>query len=100
MTAEKRKRRISKCEVCPYFAKDYLSEFVEKKENQAQTKGKWVCTRKSNVEKKSSYSEYRYDERETTCVFDDRQNYYSQEKIEKDEEIKNAIIERWIRANE
>ena len=98
--AEKRKRRISKCECCPYFAKDYLSEFVEKKENQTQVKGKWICTRKSEVKKKSIYSDYTYNEQETTCVFDDRQKCYSQEKIKKDEEIKNTIIERWIRANE
>jgi len=99
MIAEKRKRRISKCEVCPYFAKDYLEE----EDNQAQTKGKWVCTRKSKVETKrcDSYGRsYTYTKKETACVFDGRQKYDSAEELQKDEETRNTIIERWIRANE
>lgn len=96
--AEKRKRRISKCDCCPFYAKDYLNEFVEEKENQQQIKGKWVCTRKSNVRKESSG--YEYNEKETTCVFDDRQRYDLTEQRKKDEETKNTIIERWLKANE
>jgi hypothetical protein len=73
------KRRISKCEVCPYYAKNH-------------EKGKWECTRKVSI--------WDDDEQERTekneCVFT-HHNYY---RVEDDFTTQNQIIDRWIKANE
>ena len=70
MTAEKRKRRISKCEVCPYFAKNH-------------EKGKWECSLISYGSEKSHKS----------CIF-------NSDEWDNDNNKQTEIIERWIRANE
>lgn len=79
--AEKRKRRISKCEVCPYFAKNH-------------EKGKWECSvRNFNETKLVDEEGVTIADVERACIFDSL-------KVTANLEEKNAIIERWIRANE
>lgn len=68
--AEKRKRRISKCECCPYFAKNH-------------EKGKWEC---------SLTIKYLGEKDRKSCIFD-KDKWAS-------ENGQEAIIERWLKANE
>lgn len=68
--AEKRKRRISKCECCPHYAKNH-------------EKHKWECS--LTIDKG-------YGNPKKSCIFD----------LDKwsSESGQEAIIERWLKANE
>lgn len=76
------KRRISKCEVCPFYAKNFET-------------GRWECsmTRNKLKEGKVKKGESLY-VIVKSCIFNQKFS------IIKDEEIKNTIIERWLKANE
>lgn len=78
--AEKRKRRISKCECCPYFAKNH-------------EKGKWECSKSIFRKTGKFFDGDELQERVKACIFDS-------DRIISGDEEKAIIIERWIRANE
>ena len=82
--AEKRKRRISKCEVCPFYAKEQESK-------------KWECSRINRAyyqTETGTTKKYVREEKHGVCVF----NYETS--ISENDEIRNQIIERWLKANE
>ena len=77
---DKRKRRISKCECCPYFAKNH-------------EKGKWECSKTIFRKTGKFFDGVEIKEAEKVCIFDS-------DKVAAGDEEKATIIERWIRAND
>jgi len=73
------KRKYTKCECCPFYAKEMKS-------------GKWECS-KINPSYYTPRSYTREEKSGSLCIF----NYHSSE--DKDNNLKNQILERWINAN-
>ena len=79
-----KKRRISKCECCPFYAKEQESK-------------KWECSRINRAYYQTETGttiKYVHKEKYGICVF----NYDTSN--DKENEIRNQIIERWLKANE
>lgn len=85
-----KKQKISKCECCPYFAKNFIDE---------KNQNKWVCTRKGLVKKQYGSGNY-YHEKTKVCLFDCREAVDSDSYLEEIKEVRDKIIERWLKANE